>query len=144
MAAQFDFLKTHDETLYKHLSDAEKSARLRLNNCANDLRCGLERLADILIQENIPKPSVLEHLYRDQHSKSGWDLNAKLKALQDEELLKKRTARKKKSFPLSSGMSPSSSRMGNIKVFLHTLRFENLAMWALIRRMRQRIMMSRS
>ena len=95
MAAQFDFLKTHDETLYKHLSDAEKSARLRLNNCANDLRCGLERLADILIQENIPKPSVLEHLYRDQHSKSGWDLNAKLKALQDEELLKKADCEKK-------------------------------------------------
>ena len=117
MAAQFDFLKDHDGTLYKHLSDVEKSARLRLNNCANDLRCALERLADVLIQENIPKPSVLERLYREQNSRGGWDLNAKLKALQDEALLKKAGCEKKEVLPSKLGKISLLFKDGQYKSF---------------------------
>lgn len=85
MGAQFAFVEKYDKDLYEdYLVGLEKDSRLRVDTCAHDLRCALERLVKLVMQKCNVDDNDLRDAYREiakGDRKNKWDLANKMAAL---------------------------------------------------------------
>jgi hypothetical protein len=91
MCAQFSFVEKYDKKLYDWLIVAEKAARLRVDDCAKNVRCALEHIVATRINECVPNKSDLRQRYEEKWARKQkkWDaLGNRIEALQDAPLLK--------------------------------------------------------
>ena len=75
MCAQFSFVEKYDKKLYDWLIGAEKAARLRVDDCAKNVRCALEHIVATRINECVPNKSDLRRRYEEKWARKQkkWD-----------------------------------------------------------------------